>query len=102
MRVIREIEVAGLKIQVKELTVGEIRAWLKEADGLSGDVVDVLLFEDMDLPGLRRMTSLDASAVDTLPPSAVREIIAAAREVNADFFAMRDRVMRPDRQAPTA
>ena len=43
MRVIREIEVAGLKVQVKELTVGEIRAWMKDASAAGGDLVDAAL-----------------------------------------------------------
>ena len=63
MRVIREIEVAGLKIQVRELTVGEIRAWLKDSGMVSGDLVDAALFEEFSLPDLLRMTDLTTETV---------------------------------------
>mgnify|MGYP001000146575 CR=1 FL=1 len=102
MRVIREIEVGGRTVQVRELTVGEIRAWLKDAQFATADVVDLLLFADIDLPALRRMTNLDDADLDAMPSSDVRQVIEAAREVNADFFAMRDRVMATGHGASTA
>ena len=92
MRVIREIEVAGLKVQVRELTVGEIRAWLKDAAAPGGDLVDAALFDDFGIPDLCRMTDLKAEDVDALQPSDMRKIAAVAQEVNADFFAMRNRL----------
>jgi hypothetical protein len=98
MRVIREIEVAGRKVQVRELTVGEIRAWLKDAGAASGDVVDATLFEDFSLDDLTRMSSLDAAAMEALTPSEVAVVAAAAREVNADFFGMRGRLVQIGRQ----
>lgn len=102
MRVIREIEIGGRKVQVKELTVGEIRAWLKDAQFGASDVVDVLLFEDIDLPALARMTDLDAAAIEAMTPGDLRRVIDAAREVNADFFAMRDRVTASGRASPAS
>jgi len=102
MRVIREIEVAGLRVQVRELTVGEIRAWLKDAQSGAGDVLDVLLFEDIDLPALARMTDLDAAAIEAMTPGDLRRVIDAAREVNADFFAMRERVTGASKASPAS
>jgi len=99
MRVIREIEVGGLKIQVKELTVGEIRAWLKEAGMVSGDLVDAALFEEFSLPDLQRLTDLTTEAVAGLAPSDLRQVFAACEEVNADFFAMRSRALALGRAA---
>jgi len=98
MRVIREIDVAGLKVQVKELTVGEIRAWLKDAAAPGSDLVDAALFEDFSVPDLQAMTNLSSADIDALQPSQVREIAAAAKEVNADFFAMRNRLVTLGRQ----
>jgi hypothetical protein len=98
MRVIREIEVAGLKIQVKELTVGEIRAWLKEASAAGGDLVDAALFEEFSVPDLCAMTDLKSADIDGLQPSEVRQVSAVAKEVNADFFAMRSRLVALGRQ----
>ena len=92
MRVIREIEVGGLKIQVKELTVGEIRAWLKNAAAPGGDLIDAALFDDFGIPDICQMTDLGASDVDALTPADIRRVAVVAKEVNADFFAMRNRL----------
>ncbi len=99
MRVIREIEVGGKLVEVKEMTVGEIRAWLKDSGAVSGDLVDATLFEDYSLPDLARMTSLTAADVADLAPSELRLVFEAAREVNADFFLMRSRVLALGRAA---
>lgn len=85
MRVIREIEVGGLKIQVKELTVGEIRAWLKDSGMVSGDLVDAALFEEFSLPDLLRMTDLTTESIAGLAPGDLRQVFAVAEEVNRDF-----------------
>lgn len=99
MRVIREIEAGGRKVHVRELTVGEIRAWLKDSGAVSGDVVDATLFEDFSLPDLTRMTSLTAAEVADMAPSELRLVFEAVREVNADFFLMRSRVLALGRAA---
>lgn len=93
MRVVRDIEVGGRKIAVRELTIGEIRNWLKESGAVSGDVVDATLFDDFSLPDLTMMTSLDTEAINAMTPSEIREVRRVAEEVNADFFAMRSRVV---------
>lgn len=99
MRVIREIDLGGKVVQVKELTVGEIRAWLKDSGAVSGDVVDATLFEDSSLPDLTYMTDLSADGVAALTPSELRLVFDAVREVNADFFLMRSRVLALGRAA---
>jgi len=99
MRVIREIEVGGLKIQVKELTVGEIRAWLKDSGMVSGDLVDAALFEEFSLPDLLRMTDLTTESIAGLAPGDLRQVFAVAEEVNRDFFAMRSRALALGRAA---
>ena len=73
MRVVREIEVGERKIAVRELTIGEIRNWLKESGAVSGDVVDATLFDDFSLPDLTMMTSLvpeSINAMSVVSPSA--------------------------------
>lgn len=99
MRVVREIEVAGLKIQVRELTVGEIRAWLKDSGMVSGDLVDAALFEEFSLPDVLRMTDLTTETIAVLVPSDVRQVMAVCEEVNVDFFAMRSRALALGRAA---
>lgn len=98
MRVVREIEVGGRKIAIRELTVGEIRNWLKESGAVSGDVVDATLFDDFSLPDLTMMTSLVPEAINAMTPSEIRDVRRVAEEVNADFFAMRSRVVALGRQ----
>lgn len=99
MRVIREIDLGGKVVQVKELTVGEIRAWLKDSGAVSGDVVDATLFEDSSLPDLTYMTDLTPSGIAELAPSELRRVFDVAHEVNADFFLMRIRVLALGRAA---
>lgn len=118
MRVVREITLEGfsaarpgftvggepveITASVKELTVGEIRGWLKSSGAVSGDVVDCTLFEEFSLPDLCIMTSLKPADIDLLPPSELRRVEAVCQEVNADFFAMRNRVVQLGRQALAA
>lgn len=99
MRVIREIEVGGRKVQVRELTVGEIRAWMKDSGMVSGDLVDAALFEEFSLPDLLRMTDLTTDDVAGMAPSELRQVFAVAEEVNADFFGMRSRALALGRAA---
>ncbi|MBN9696865.1 MAG: hypothetical protein J0L85_13815 [Zoogloea sp.] len=82
---------APLAVTVRELTVGEIRAWLKDVQSQSDavDVVDVMLLRDVSLQDVMRLTSLTATQVESLGPSRLREVVAVAREINEDFFALR-------------
>lgn len=93
MRVERDVRIGAIDVKVKELTLGEIRAWLKESATAPGDVIDATLFEDFDAQDLRYMTDLRADQLDTLTPSECRALAAICEEVNADFFAMRKRVV---------
>lgn len=89
---------APLAVTVRELTVGEIRAWLKDLQSESAeiqsgrmepDLIDVMLLRDVSLQDVRRMSSLTAEQVEGLAPSQLRDVVAAARELNEDFFALR-------------
>ena len=102
MRVIREVKIGERAVSVKELTLGEIRGWLRESSSPAGDVVDATLFEDFDAQDLCVMTSLKGAELDALTPTECRELAAACREVNADFFAMRQRVVAMGRQLLSA
>lgn len=78
-------------VAVRELTVGEIRAWLKEPfAGAEPDVVGALLLADtgMTLADLQRFTTLDAATLEAATPSALRALALRVKEVNADFFAL--------------
>ncbi len=69
-------------------------------DLVVGDLVDVAQFADITLDDLRRMSSLDTDAIDALAPSELWQVVQAMREVNADFFDMRGRVIRAGANQP--
>lgn len=90
----REIKVGERRVTVRELTVAEVRQWLGDATAkLPVDLVDAILFEEISLPDLARMTSLDVEAMSDWQPSQLREVITAAKEMNKDFFALRERIV---------
>lgn len=84
---------APLAVTVRELTVGEIRAWLAGLAGLQLDLVDALLLGDITPQDLARLSSLTLAQVETLTPSQLRLVLDAAREVNADFFALLGKIV---------
>ena len=100
MAMTREVELSCGPVTVRELTVGEIRAWLKQverredAEASEVDAVGLALFEDITFEDLQRLTTLKAKALDALAPSELRALIDVAKELNADFFAMRRRLLQ--------
>ncbi len=95
----KTIEIAGVTVTIRELTVAEIRSALKmeESDGKTSadtDAVDMFLFEDISLPDICRMTDLTLEKMAELKPSELRQVAEACREVNSDFFALRGRVLK--------
>lgn len=95
MRVEKTIAALGREVRVRELTVAEIRRWLADVSTPSGeiDVADQLLFEDVALSELQRMTDLTDAEIGEAAPSELRPILALCREVNRDFFVLRNRLM---------
>lgn len=92
----KKISHEGKEITVRELTVGEIRAWLAEAEAADADGVDVvgaLLFDDLALADLARMTDISVQDMDALPLSTINQIKGAAKTLNPNFFALRGKIM---------
>lgn len=87
-------QVSGLGIVCRELTVQEIRDWLKamaiEANPF--DLVGDTLIEDFSLTDLMAMTDATVEQLGARTPSELRQLHADCREVNGDFFALRGRV----------
>ncbi|ACL71486.1 hypothetical protein Tgr7_0388 [Thioalkalivibrio sulfidiphilus HL-EbGr7] len=97
MRQEKQIDVAGRTVTVKELTVAEIRAWLRgldqaEAGGGMQDLVDLALMDDVSLSDIARMTSLRTAEIEELTPSEIGAVVAVCREVNPRFFGLQDRL----------
>ncbi|WP_045208425.1 hypothetical protein [Pseudomonas sp. 21] len=88
-----KLQATGMRVLVRELTVAEVRSWLESLDQDGRDLVDRGLFEDASIPDLIRMTSLTREQIDEMQPSAVREVIAACKEANPDFFGFQARLM---------
>jgi len=88
MRVIREIEVGGEKVLIKELTLAELRVWLAEAAGrLTVDLVDeVFADQDILVSDIPFFSDLNTEALKGLAPSEIEPLVTAIREVNARFF----------------
>jgi hypothetical protein len=91
----REIVVDERCVTVRELTVGDVRNWLKDTGAdTPGDTVGVLMLEEISLADLARMTSLSVEDMNSWRPSQLREVVAVAREMNADFFGLRGRLIK--------
>ncbi|UCP00100.1 hypothetical protein LF844_09890 [Metapseudomonas lalkuanensis] len=88
-------KVGDREVIVRELSVGDARAMFASVS--DGDVFDDLLFVDCRIDDLVRMTSLSREDVDDLRPSEVREVIAACKEQNPDFFGLWARLLGRDK-----
>lgn len=87
-------EVGGVAVTVRELTVGEIRAKLAAgAASIPTDALHVLMFDEFSVGDLLEFSDLTAAQVESLKPSELREVWRRVQEVNADFFALRARLL---------
>ncbi len=93
----KTIDLGDCTVTVRELTVAEVRAWLREAETAGEGEVDIVgeaLMEECSFDDLARMSDLAVEEMDDLAPSEIAQVIAAAREVNPAFFGLRDRLLR--------
>ena len=92
-REVKGMMIGGKPVIVREMTVAEIRDWLaSKTEG--GDLVDSMLFEEFSLSDIPRMSTLTDGDLGALAPSEIKLVMADAKEVNQDFFAMRARVVK--------
>ena len=96
MRQMTEVEVGERRITVRELSVGDVRVWLKELEAVPEkiDLVGEGLIDGVSLADIARMTDLKVSDMDALAPSEIAALGVACRQVNVDFFGFRDRLVR--------
>jgi uncharacterized protein YkvS len=101
MRATREVVFGERRITVRELTVGEIRAWLAglEARVEKLGAVDLLLVDDLSLPDLTVFCDLGPEDVEALTQSELAALTEAARELNPRFFSMLARLEELGRRA---
>ena len=98
MTLSKPIQLPDLVVTVRELTVGEIRAWIKRTAEGGHDPVDDLLLQETSLGDLYAMTDLQPGQAESLTPSQLRLVFDGCREVNPDFFGLRDRIESAGRQ----
>lgn len=87
------MKVGDLSVTVREITLGEARSWVKAMAATEAETIDLLFFEDFSIPDLRLMTDLTAESIDSMSASQLREVYAAAKDLNADFFGFRARLL---------
>lgn len=103
MRVIREIEVGGRKVLIKELTLGELRVWLASCVSRNQQytVVDEV-FADHDLlvGDIPEFCDLAAADLEGVAPSELAPVVQAIREVNERFFVIWRLRLAKERESP--
>ncbi|MCY1290069.1 hypothetical protein D9M68_790220 [compost metagenome] len=94
MALTKTSKAGGLGIVCRELTVLEIRDWLKglQAGVAEPDPVGDTLIEASSQADLLQMTNATQAQLDALTPSELRELAQDCKDVNPDFFALRERI----------
>lgn len=91
-----KITVDGKSVEIKELSVADVREYLRiaESETLAGATLDPvidLMFDGFSLRDIAAMTDLSLEGMDALTPKQINAIADACKEVNPSFFQMADR-----------
>lgn len=91
-----QINIGGRMVTIKELTVGEVREYIKleESDLVRQralDPVTDLMLEDLSLRDIVAMTDLKIEDIDTMTTRQLQEVVKSCREWNPGFFLMAKR-----------
>jgi hypothetical protein len=97
----KTIELDGRAVTLKELTVADIRAWLKSLENTEADfdLIGSALIDGASMADLTIMTDISHTEIEALTPSEIRRVFDACKEVNSDFFALRGRLEAIGRSA---
>ena len=112
MRIEKTLPLSGGPVIVRELTVGDLRAWLAdsgryEAGSFIRTVFDDLLLTPLLGPDLlpadvARFSDFDATKIDGYSPSEIALIANTIREVNGAFFVVQAGLARMQPPPSTA
>jgi hypothetical protein len=91
----KTVTVNGQDITVRELSVAEIRAWMKEIEVDDGDWMDVALHPGYHMSAVRAATGLSREQMDELLPSERMTLVRTCEAVNGDFFALTRMAIAP-------
>ena len=90
------VQVGGRDISVRTLTIGEVRAWLRELGErpkeAALDLVGETLFEEVTLRELYLLTDLQPIAVEALTPADLAPLVRAVVAANPEWSACRRRI----------
>lgn len=90
MSLTREKKVGEKPYSVHELSVEQVREWLKNtAENQSMDLIDCMLFDEINLSDIPFFTSLTAADIEQLTPSQIATVIDEIKAVNPHFFVLR-------------
>lgn len=90
MRATRSVTLGDRAVTVKELTVGEVRAWVVEVEtGATVDPLHALALDACSLADLARMSDIAAGELERYTPSELAPLVTACRELNPHFFRVR-------------
>ena len=90
MAATRPVQVGALSVTVRELTFGEVRDWLVEAEtGQAEDPLHALAMEECSLTDLARMSSITTAKLEDCTPSELADLMLACKELNPHFFRVR-------------
>ena len=103
MKRTKEIDIDGRAVTVRELTVAEVRNWLKDLEQVREGGIDLVtegIMADASISDVARMTDLSPEDLDNLTPSQIEEVVTSCREINPHFFRLRDRLLEAARSIP--
>lgn len=95
MAATKVVELAGVKVTVRELTVAEVRAWLAEIEaGVVVDPLGSMVFDDCSLDDLARMSDATAANMEALTYGELLPLRDACKALNPHFFRVRAAVQK--------
>jgi hypothetical protein len=90
MPAVRAVELPGMTVTVRELTVAEVRTWVAEQEaGASVDPLRAMVFDDCGLDDLARMSDASADALEAFGHSELERVREACKALNPHFFKVR-------------
>lgn len=95
MAATKVVELAGVKVTVRELTVAEVRTWLAEIEaGVAVDPLGSMVFDDCSLDDLARMSDVTAAGMEALTYGELLPLRDACKALNPHFFRVRAAVQK--------
>jgi hypothetical protein len=90
MMLTRTALVGDRSVEVRELTVAEVRNWMVDVEtGASEDPMHALALEECSLSDLARMSNMTASDMEAHGPSELADLLAKCKQINPHFFRVR-------------